>query len=73
MLDLTASNTGVEWEQTDDRIRDLDQALRVRPLPFNTSVILPRETWTETVGKRERGRERETRGVQKRAARKRDV
>lgn len=73
MLDLTASNTGVEWEQTDDRIRDLDQALRVRPLPFNTSVNLPRETWTETVGKRERRRERETGGIQKRAARKRDV
>lgn len=28
-LDLTADNT-VEWEQMDDRIRDLDQVLRVR-------------------------------------------
>lgn len=29
MLDLTADNT-VEWEQTDDIFRDLDQELRVR-------------------------------------------
>lgn len=29
LLDLTANNT-VEWEQTDDLFRDLDQELRVR-------------------------------------------
>eukprot|EP00752_Nemacystus_decipiens_P012299 g10905.t1 len=29
LLDLTASNTAVEWEQTDDRIRDLDQELKL--------------------------------------------
>eukprot|EP00903_Cladosiphon_okamuranus_P006243 g6128.t1 len=29
LLDLTASNTAVEWEQVDDRIRDLDQELKL--------------------------------------------
>lgn len=35
LLDLTASNMAVEWEQIDDRIRDLDQELEVR-CPLNS-------------------------------------
>ena len=37
LLDLTASNTAVEWEQVDDRIRDLDQELKVRSLLCSNS------------------------------------